>query len=148
VILHTGRGVAFQVDDDDVFAVERYPWALCGRTGYVKTDLSKHSRTRTKITLHAFLGGSAPNGMYWDHINRDRLDNRRQNLRLVTPQQSARNSCVRSTNTSGVKGVWFCKQTGLWAAEILVSYKKIWLGRHATFESAVSARKSAEERLW
>ena len=83
---------------------------------------------------------------YVDHINRNKLDNRRCNLRIATPQMNAINQGVNSRNKSGVKGVYFNKKNGKWVASIIVSNKYIHLGTFETLEDASMARKEAEEK--
>lgn len=87
-----------------------------------------------------------PKGYYVDHVNYDKLDNRRQNLRLVTPTESAHNMPRKVNNTSGVTGVSKTKQ-GTYRAYITANHKRIDLGRHNNIEDAISARRKAEERL-
>jgi hypothetical protein len=53
-----------------------------------------------------------------------------------------------NNTTSGVKGVWFDKSRGLWAAEIKIRGKKHFLGRFAKLEDATKARKQAEEKYF
>ena len=55
---------------------------------------------------------------------------------------------LRSTNTSGVTGVYWDKTRHLWTAEIMFKNKKYYLGRYASFEKAVNARKTAEEQIF
>ena len=81
-----------------------------------------------------------------DHINRDRADNRIGNLRIVSRQMQSRNIPLRRSNKSGVTGVSYCKQTGMWASTINVCKKQVWLGRHETLFDAVAARRSAENQ--
>ncbi len=57
-------------------------------------------------------------GKQIDHINGDRLDNRRHNLRFVTLQQNLANRKVFKNNKSGFKGVGFDKHSGKWRARI------------------------------
>ena len=45
--------------------------------------------------------------IYVDHINRNRYDNRRCNLRYVNPTENARNTSKSKANTSGIIGVWW-----------------------------------------
>ena len=55
---------------------------------------------------------------------------------------------IRSTNTSGVTGVWFDKSRGKWCAEIMFKKKKYSLGRYADKEDAIKARKKAEQEIF
>lgn len=57
-------------------------------------------------------------------------------------------SRIRSTNTSGVTGVYYDKSRNLWAAEIMFKHKKYHLGRYAKKEDAIVARKTAEEKIF
>lgn len=57
-------------------------------------------------------------------------------------------SRIRSTNTSGVTGVYYDKSRNLWAAEIMFKHKKYHLGRYAKKEDAIAARKVAEEQIF
>lgn len=54
----------------------------------------------------------------------------------------------QSNNSSGIKGVWFDKSRGLWAAEIKIRGKRYRLGRFAKLEDAAAARKQAEEKYF
>lgn len=71
-----------------------------------------------------------------DHINLDKLDNRRENLRLATQSQNCMNKRRQSNNTSGYKGVAFHKSSGKWEARINVNGKRLYLGVFDTPELA------------
>lgn len=75
-----------------------------------------------------------------DHINRNRLDNRIENLRICTRTQNLGNSGPKNGK---YKGITFCKQTGKWKAQIGVNYKNINLGRYSTVYEAVQAYNKA-----
>jgi hypothetical protein len=79
-----------------------------------------------------------------DHINRDKLDNRRSNLRLVSHPTNMRNQDARGR--SGFVGV---RQTpnGRWIARVHVMYKQVHIGRFDTLEEAVEARRQYMEML-
>ncbi len=83
-----------------------------------------------------------------DHINGVRTDNRIENLRAVTPQQSAFNTSKHKRNTSGYKGVSFSKQKGKWAATICYGGKHTHCGFFNTPEEAGRAYEAAAERLF
>ena len=54
----------------------------------------------------------------------------------------------RSTNTSGVTGVWYDKSRQMWCAELMFRRKKYHIGRFKDKDDAIAARKDAEERIF
>lgn len=89
---------------------------------------------------------SCPSGMVVDHINGDKKDNRRENLRVCTQQENLVNRCLGKNNTSGYRGVYW--HNGMWVAEIKHRGVKFFLGRHETPEDAARAfnQKATELR--
>ena len=85
-------------------------------------------------------------GMDIDHIDGDKTNNRIENLRQVTKTQNQQNSKMRSTNTSGVKGVSWFNASGKWKAQLLVEKRLIYLGLHDTIEEAEKVIKEAREK--
>lgn len=84
-------------------------------------------------------------------LNRDRSA---ENLRSLTKdggrifKSRLKSSKPQSNNTSGVKGVSYDKNRGLWAAEIQIRGKRHRLGRFTTLDEAAKARKLAEEKYF
>lgn len=78
-----------------------------------------------------------------DHINGDRLDNRRCNLRLATHAENMQNCRLRNDNTSGYKGVSWDTSKNKWIAQIMVNKKNKYLGRFDTPEEGHEAYKKA-----
>ena len=78
-----------------------------------------------------------------DHINRNPSDNRMVNLRAATRSINVRNSKLRSTNTSGYRGVSFFARERKWAAQLRINGKNIVLGFFDTPEKASQAYTSA-----
>lgn len=147
VILYTNkRRVPFQIDAADYRAVSRYRWHIEGN-GYPQTTLGT-SVDKRSIYLHAFLMGRAPDGLQWDHINRDKLDNRRRNLRSVTASANQHNKGLSRNNTSGAKGVGWDITKRKWHACIGIAGRLKNLGRFDTLEEAVAARLAAEATFW
>ena len=89
--------------------------------------------------------GDIPDGMVIDHINGIRGDNRISNLRLATRSQNAVNSGMRSSNTSGQKGVYMNKQVGKWVAEIKVDGRRKRIGTFSDIDEAAVAYQMAAE---
>ena len=81
----------------------------------------------------------APAGVMVDHINRDRLDNRRANLRMATNAQNQANVTKRQGMTSRYKGVSRHTATGRWQARISVEGKQMHLGYFAHEADAARA---------
>lgn len=80
-----------------------------------------------------------------DHINRNPLDNRIENLRAVSRAGNIRNSGAMKTNKSGFRGVHFSNRMGKWVAQISTETARIHLGVFDTAEEAAKARHAAEE---
>jgi len=110
VLLHNRQGEVVAraiVDDADVELVSQHSWHLA-KTGYAATNIKKRV-----ITLHRFLLQEPP--IQVDHINRDKLDCRRQNMRVVTDAQNKQNVPARG-GTSQYRGVSWDERQQKWSA--------------------------------
>ena len=96
-----------------------------------------------KDYLHRIIT-NAPKGYEVDHIDRNTLNNRRENLRVCTRQENSRNKTKQRNNTSGYKGVSWDKAKKKWRAFISVDKKQIFLGRYDNIEEAIKARQQAD----
>ena len=79
-----------------------------------------------------------------DHRDRDRSNNKINNLREASHQCNSLNHSKRCDNLSGVTGVWWDNGNKKWAAYISISSKRKWLGRFKSKLKAVQARWDAE----
>ena len=102
-----------------------------------------NKKYRAHRVIWAIVNGSWPVNEI-DHIDQDRSNNRIGNLREATSQENARNSCMRSNNTSGTTGVFWDKATQKWAARIMIDGQNKNLGRFRCITSAIVSRKVAE----
>lgn len=133
------NGMFALVDDEDFDLVAAYKWRVCG-SGYAFRTHKKKS-----IFMHHMIL-DAPGGYLRDHINGDRLDNRRSNLRLATALQNSANAKRRSDNTSGFKGVYWNKQIRRWKVQIRDGAKRIHLGYfHDVMDAARAYDAKAKE---
>lgn len=143
MILYTRKHrVPFEIDERDFAAVSQHTWCVDAR-GYPCTRIGKRT-----IKLHLLLLGKAPAGLEWDHIDRNKLNNQRGNLRAVSRTVNIRNTGKNVTNTSGVKGVYWHRIRNKWAAQIRAAGRARHLGLFHCIEAATAARLAAEKTLW
>lgn len=129
--------VSALIDIEDVEDVRKKRWCL-NSDGYVVSNTNNNY-----ILLHRYVMGVDDN-LYVDHIFHNKLDNRKDQLRICTNAENCRNVGLPKNNTSGVVGVWYRRDRKKWVAEIRVNYEKIVLGQFQNFDDAVRARKIAE----
>lgn len=143
VAVTTTNGYTFYVDKTDEALVRRYKWHCIrsSKDGVLTIETSK------RLKLHSLLIDTPP-GMEVDHIDLDRLNNRRSNLRLVTHQQNQCNQPLQKNNTSGVSGVRFYPARNKYHARIKVNQHDIHLGYFDTFEQAIQARNVGMECMF
>lgn len=98
-----GRGLFALVDVEDYEHVARWSWSL-GAQGYP-------CARRGPVTLHRFIMGQP----WIDHIDRDKLNNQRSNLRVATNAQNAQNRPA-TVGTSRYRGVCWDQQLQKWRA--------------------------------
>lgn len=142
--------VAHTLIDEQDAHLARMTWHLKS-DGYAarweKRQVRPNGTSRGRIVrLHRVILG-APPGVEVDHINRNRLDNRRSNLRLATDGENARN-CKRNTkNTSGYKGVRVDDRVHRWGASVVLNGKAYWMGLFDTPKQAAFAYDFAATAL-
>lgn len=107
-------GVYAIVDESDYEELSKHKWTLKG-DGYAHRGTPRPERKW--ILMHRQIMQPLTS-MQVDHINGNRLDNRRCNLRICTLAENRMNTPKQSRNTSGYKGVSLHKQSGLWVAKI------------------------------
>ncbi len=122
---------------EDVPKVEGIPWFLTNQ-GYASC---RRMPSPKRIMMHRLIMG-APDGMCVDHINHNKLDNRRQNLRIVTKAFNNHHRKNRSELRGTEPGY-----NGKWSAYISINNKKKSLGTYATREEAIQARRAAEREI-
>ena len=133
------------VDDDCKWLVEKFHWVL-DRYGYAITRAYFGEPGRKKqshILFHRVIANALP-GQIVDHINRNKLDNRRANLRIVTPHESARNRSPISTDFIGMTGVAHVKDVSYYKYRAFGNFnrKHYHLGCFSTAETAAEVSRA------
>jgi len=100
-----------------------------------------------KIYLHRLIAKAGP-GQEVDHINGNKLDNRRRNLRLCTRAENIVHWIRKRPGNNPCTGVHFDKRLGRWTAYITKDYKRRHLGVFSSLTDAVSARNKAARKLF
>ena len=133
------------IDLEDIEKVKDYKCGICsGNRVYILID-------NKSIMLSRFIMDIHNEEFDWnkvvDHINGNPLDNRKENLRIVTQSQNGMNQGLPSNNTSGHIGVHFNKKTNKWIAQIGVKGKKISKSCNSK-EEAITLREQWEEEYF
>ncbi len=138
------RGHRATVSPEDFEFLSQWKWHYM-TLGYAGRNARKADDRRTMVYMHrAILERYTQEPFaHSDHINRDRLDNRRENLRPATHAENLHNTGPQRNNKSGVKNVHW--DHGKWVACIQRQGHKIELGRFDNLESAAAAVQKAVE---
>lgn len=131
------------VDDEDFEKASKYSWYF-HKGGYAARSGTKPKDPHT-IFLHHFVTGTDYKYVV-DHINGNRLDNRKENLRVVTQQQNSFNRPAnKNKESSKYKGVHRSKEKNLWLAIIKLNRKPNHLGYfNSEIDAAIAYNENAK----
>lgn len=133
----------FIIDVLDIPLFEKYVWGL-NKDGYIVT-----TKNHKEFFYHKMIMGNIyRKDIYVDHINRNTLDCRRVNLRLVTCQQNSMNKSLQSNSTTGFAGVSYINSIGRYRAQIGINEKDIYLGRSTNPVECAQMYNIASELLF
>lgn len=136
------KGKYALVDSEDLEKLSKYKWHYNLR-GYAVTNPG--TRKEKELILMHRLINNTPVGMQTDHINGNKLDNRKENLRTATSMQNIWNKPKQSNNTSGYKGVSKVKSSGKWEMQIRAGKQRISRRFKTKEEAALAYNKYALE---
>jgi len=129
------------IDDEDFNILSVWKWHL--NNGYASSTASAAEQRSAgsgkviRISMHRVLAGlSYDDVRVVDHIDGNKLNNQRANLRVCSNSQNLQNRGAQANNSSGFKGVTWNKRDRRWHARISVGPKNKHLG---TFRSAAEA---------
>lgn len=134
------------IDKEDLKVVSQYHWHV-DDAGYARTNIWRDGRKQSAPRMHRLVLGDVDAKLHIDHINGNKLDNRKSNLRICTASENARNRGKQRNNTSGYKGVCYDKVRRKWKAEIKANGVRHYLGRFDTVEDAHQAYVDAAKEL-
>lgn len=123
------RSFDILVSEIDYHKVNNHKWTI-NRQGYAVRNVNYKI-----VLLHRFIM-NPEKGMVVDYINSNKLDNRRENLRICSNSQNLLNRGPTKRNKSGLKGVSFDTYSKSWKAQLIVNKKKVFNKRFKTKELA------------
>lgn len=140
---YTSNGGKFLFDLENYDLLKNYCWNI-GKNGYVQAI----DRSTGKIVrLHRLIMHPKKDEVV-DHVNHDKFNNCKSNLRVCSHGDNMKNKSISKNNTSGVTGVQWDKRTGKWKVGIIKNREYIFLGYFASKEDAIKARIKAELELF
>lgn len=162
--IYTNKSEEILVDDSLYEKLNKKTWYISSN-GYAESTIILMSRKKsretgknrtTNIKMHRVVyelanGVSLTSNQHIDHIDRNKLNNRIDNLRICEFGESSTNQInngIRKDNTSGYKGVTFRKSTGKYEAKISFKGKRKWIGAFdKPEEAALAYNKSAQNHF-
>lgn len=136
---------SFLFDIDDLHIIQSKNWYR-DKDGYLVYSYYYLGK-RYFVRFHRLVM-NAKSEQIVDHINRNRADNRKKNLRICNHGENNRNRGVYTTNTSGTTGVHYDKKRKKWVASITYNCKRVFIGRYEFKEEAIRARNIKEIELF
>lgn len=128
--MYNNKIIKAKIDIEDIEKINKYRWWYT-YNGYIMAHKGK-----SKIQLHRYIMNVEDRDIIVDHINRDRLDDRKCNLRKIDATGSSINRGVQSNNTSGITGVSWHKQNNKWEVRLKLYGKKLTIGYSTDLEGS------------
>lgn len=147
VIGYTANGKEFYFDAVDYETISNYCWHING-DGYVcavQRGTGKNIKMH-QLVMHMIDKTDRKNAVI-DHINRNKVDNRKENLRICTNSFNQMNKGLRKDTSSGHIGVSFHKRMNKWVSYLYYNNQRVHYGQYDTKEEAIKTRKQAEELI-
>jgi hypothetical protein len=122
------------------------------KNGYCQVSLTNDDNKSKNFKIHRLVGlafiPNPENKPCIDHIDNNKLNNNVDNLRWATFTENNQNMKLSKNNTSGFKGVSFCKRSNKWQSSITINNKRIYLGYFENKEDAIKARQEASSKYF
>lgn len=135
------KGKVAIVDDEDYDALKCFKWHY-NSTGYAVGYVRIGPHKAIAVLMHRLIAGTPP-GKQTDHINMNKLDNRKCNLRICTHAENLQHRGKHNDNTTGYKGVSWYGPSKKFRARICYDNTRIYLGYFSTAKEAHEAYKIA-----
>ena len=131
------------IDEADIPLVKSYKWGFDGN--YARTSVVENGKLKI-LYLHRLIMNNPKKVV--DHLNGNRLDNRRCNLRVCTRADNVHNRTCKPATSSGIHGISWVKRINKWHVRICIDYKQKHIGYYSNLNDAIEARKEAEKKYF
>lgn len=129
------NGMFALIDDEDFLEVAKHKWHF-DNGGYARCQMKIGIRKQRPLLMHRLIM-RPEKGLEVDHIDGNKLNNQKSNLRICRRFQNSANRKLSKNNTSGYKGV--TRQGKKWIAQIGCLWKHTSIGSFDTAEEAARA---------
>ena len=137
------------IDKEDFELIDNYK-----RYVYINSDgYALISKNNEEIFIHRLVMGlekryNDDNKLIVDHKDGNRLNNTKDNLRIIEKNKNPINCKIYKNNTSGHKGITWMKRLNKWQVTICYNKKRIYLGVFENYYDAVKCREEAESKYY
>lgn len=141
-----GEGKFMLIDDENYDQFKDHVWSL-DSNGYAHRCYKLKSGV-VHIWPHKMILGNRPKNKIIDHINRNKLDNRKENLRFCTYTQNRYNSTKRKDNNSGTTGIYWNKVDLSWYTKIIKQGRLMFYKQNKNIQVVIDARNKAMQKYF
>jgi hypothetical protein len=143
IIISLSQGKLAFVSQVDRDLAEKYRWHFGATKGYAQRQIREGKKKRYEY-LHRkiaerMINRDLTSNDFVEYSNGDRLDNRRENILILTRSEHIQKQNISKSNKSGYKGVFYRKSRNKWEARITIHGKKIFLGLYDNRRDAAIA---------
>lgn len=135
------------VDDDDYDFINSFKWFFIS-SGYAARNTNSSDDTNKKTIMMHRVIMNTPDNLEPDHIDRNKLNNQKSNLRNVTRSKNSQNHSIQSNNKSGIKGVSWYTSRNIWRVTIKINGVQKHVGYFKTLKEAKEKRILSEKKYW
>jgi len=135
--IYTAKNDKITIDLEDFDRVKNSSWCIRA-AGYAVARINDKIVNMHRLIMNATSDNTV------DHINGDKLDNRKANLRFCNQRSNSQNR--KSTNKYGISGIFM--ENNKYKARIMVDRKGINLGSFDNLDDAINARIVAEIKYY